>query len=85
MVAVSMQSRLTVTRIESIPSSVNVRHIDELSTRAKEYLYRVVCEDGQIAVDADVKAELARCDVVKFTDYYRISVVEPHASGHVTA
>ncbi|WP_254525527.1 hypothetical protein [Natrinema caseinilyticum] len=85
MVAVSMQSRVTVTPIESIPPTVDVRHIDELSNKAREFLYQVVWEDGQIAVEPEVEAELTRYDVVKFTEYYRITVVEPHASGHVTA
>lgn len=85
MVAVSMQSRVTITPIESIPPTVDVKHIDELSNKARAFLYQVVCEDGQIAVESEVQAELANCDVVKFTEYYRITVVEPHASGHVTA
>ncbi|WP_265108565.1 hypothetical protein [Halosolutus halophilus] len=85
MVAFSMRSRVTVSRIESIPPSLEVRHIDELSDTAKDCFYRVVCEDGQIAVESDVEAELAQYDVVKFTEYYRVSIVNPHANCHVTA
>ncbi|MFC4541430.1 hypothetical protein ACFO5R_05760 [Halosolutus amylolyticus] len=80
-----MNARVTVTRIESIPSSLDVRHIDELSERARDCFYRVVSEGTPVAVDADVEAELAQYDVVKFTEYYRVSLTSSHASGHVTA
>lgn len=80
-----MGSRVTVARIESIPSGVAVRHIDELSDEAKECLFQVVRKDVPMTVDSDVATEFAQCDVIKFTDYYRITITNSHASGHITA
>jgi hypothetical protein len=80
-----MGSRVTVTRIESIPSSLDVRHIDELSEGARDCFYQIVTDGMPVAVESDVETELSQCDVVKFTDYYRVTLADSQASGHVTA
>lgn len=80
-----MPLRVTVSPIESISSRSTVCHVDELSEEAKSYFFRIVREDVPVAVESHVATEFSRWDVVKFTDYYRVSVTNSRTSDHVTA
>lgn len=80
-----MPSPVTVTEIASVPSDASVRHVDELSDRARERLFEILFRDSWTTVESTVASELLRNDVVKFTAYYRITPGESPPDGQTQA
>lgn len=65
-----MGPRLTIERVDGVPSEGRVHHYDELEERAKHRLPEL--EPGTQEVDEETHRALSGCDVVKFTEYYRL-------------
>ena len=61
-----------ITPSERVPDGARVCHFDELDEPAKERLPGLVGGAGATTTDRAFEATARRCDVVKFTDYYRI-------------
>jgi len=59
---------LTVTEVEDLPASADVRHFDELSHRAQRRFLRLL-ERGPVAADGGL---FTAGEIVVFTAYYRI-------------
>ncbi|WP_049895029.1 hypothetical protein [Halopiger xanaduensis] len=68
-----MGQKVTIERIEEVPAESRVCHYDELGEAAKATL-PALTNDGPVAVDGSVAAGFRDCDLVKYTDYYEISV-----------
>ena len=72
-----MTEKVVLSRIERVPPDARVYHYDELPERAKECLPRLIQTDAsELAVSERVVAAFKPYDLVKFTDYYRITVRE---------
>lgn len=68
-----MDQKVTLERIEEVPTESRVWHYDELGEAAKATL-PALANDGTVAVDGSAAEGLRDCDLVKYTDYYEISV-----------
>lgn len=68
-----MSDRITLEQTEDVPADSRVCHYDELDEAAKEQFPQLTADD-RAEVDADAVDGLQRCDLVKFTDYYEVSV-----------
>jgi hypothetical protein len=79
-----MSLQATVTRVESVPSTADICHFDELSEKAKDGLFQLVDNELSGSVTPDIASELAQYDIVKFTEYYQISFTKPATSGSVS-
>ncbi len=76
-----MPEMITLSPVEQVPSDSRVYHYDELPERAKECLPCLVeVDEGDVAVPERICAAFESYDIVKFTDYYRITVREEPAS-----
>lgn len=60
---------------DEIPEGASVCHIDELDEPAKERLPAIAGGDCATTTDRAFESTAESCDVVKFTDYYRIERV----------
>ncbi|MFC4543438.1 hypothetical protein ACFO5R_16020 [Halosolutus amylolyticus] len=73
-----MSQHVTAEPVDDVPADSTVCHYDELGEAAKELFPDLVGESGPDddfdAVDEDAADGLQRCDFVKYTDYYGISV-----------
>ncbi|WP_254525746.1 hypothetical protein [Natrinema caseinilyticum] len=77
-----MTGNVVISQIEHVPSDVRVYHYDELPENVKEYLPRLIRTDtSELAGSQQVVAALEPYDLVKFTDYYRITVREEPLSA----
>lgn len=65
-------------RVDDVPRDSRVCHYDELESPAKERLSALVERDSS-SVGEDVLAGFHCCEIVKFTDYYELSVDRPDA------
>lgn len=68
-----MCAQVTLRQIDDVPDDSRVAHYDELKPRAKEQLFKLV-ETEAPPIQQNVTADLESHDVIKFTDYYEISV-----------
>ncbi len=68
-----MSATVTLERTEDVSDDVRVCHYDELDEAAKEELPALTDAD-EGTVDADVADGFAGCDLVKYTDYYEVSL-----------
>ena len=69
-----MRTQVSLEPVENVPDDSRVCHYDELTEAAKEQ-FPVLAEDrGCVDVDAAAIDALRRCDLVKYTDYYAVSV-----------
>ncbi|WP_120245216.1 hypothetical protein [Halopiger aswanensis] len=68
-----MGQKVTLERIEEVPAESRVCHYDELDEPAKATL-PALANDGTVTVDGAAAADFRDCDLVKYTDYYAISV-----------
>lgn len=68
-----MAQKITLERIEEVPAGSRVRHYDELDEAAKATL-PALANDGAVAVDGSTAEGFRDCELVKYTDYYEISV-----------
>lgn len=68
-----MEHRVTVERLDSVPSSARVCHYDELGETAKQF-FPALSDVASITatIDRDTACAFGGCEVVKFTDYYSI-------------
>ena len=68
-----MSPRLTLERIDEIPNNSRVCHYDELSKDAKEEFPTLARSEGG-SVERSIADGFQECNLVKYTDYYEISV-----------
>ncbi|WP_265108069.1 hypothetical protein [Halosolutus halophilus] len=72
-----MSQNVTLEPVDDVSEDSTVCHYDELSEAAKEQ-FPILTDDGRrndhVDVDDDTIDGLRRCDFVKYTDYYAISV-----------
>lgn len=80
-----MNSQVTISRVESVPSTAQICHVDELSDKAKDCLFQLVDNEPTGSVNPEIASELTQYDAVKFTDYYKIAFTQPATSGSVSA
>ncbi len=72
MQAYTMESDITVERVEPATEATTVHHVDQLSDRERDCLRRLA-RDGQAGgVDLRTAVTLAEYDVIKATDYLRV-------------
>ncbi|OLZ39175.1 hypothetical protein A6E15_17350 [Natrinema saccharevitans] len=72
-----MAEKINLSRVEQVPPDARVYHYDELPERAKTHLPRLVdAEASEVFAPERVAEELEPYDLVKFTEYYRITVRE---------
>jgi hypothetical protein len=69
----TMRDNITVVPIDDVPSDSRVRHYDELGEDAKERFPDLAGSNAS-SVAGSPPDDLLECDVVKYTDYYAISV-----------
>lgn len=80
-----MERQVTVERTTTISDSGDVCHFDELSDSAKDTLTRLVRNDMTTRIEAEAANELVQYDVIKYTDYLKVSYDGPPASGSISA
>lgn len=68
-----MTHSIEMTPIEQIPPDVRVCHVDELGWLAKKHLAECE-EDVPVDVNKRVAEAFECCDIVKYTDYYEVSL-----------
>lgn len=68
-----MEPSVTMRPVDAVSADSRVRHVDELDWPAKSHLSRFE-PDESVDVDESVAEEFRRCDVVKFTEYYEVTV-----------
>ena len=70
-----MDQTIAVERVRDVSEASRVHHYDELDERAKEQFPVLADHDGnRISVDQSVAAAFAECQLVKYTEYYRVSL-----------
>lgn len=69
----TMSPDITLELVEEIPTDSRVCHYDELTEDAKEE-FPVLTEAVDVSVDCSIVAGLRECDLVKYTDYYEITI-----------
>jgi len=72
------QAQITLERVSEVPETASVRHFDEIDDQLQEVVSPVSHrERSTVTVDPFRAALLDECDceIVKLTDYYRISRV----------
>ncbi|MFB6069802.1 MAG: hypothetical protein ABEJ76_02155 [Halanaeroarchaeum sp.] len=70
-----MTPTLRAHEIEDVPAGTRVRHYDELAEDAKE-TFPSVADGGTTVVSPELATRFRDGEVVKFTRYYRIEVLE---------
>lgn len=73
MCSTSMSESITLEPVEEVPPNSRVCHYDELDEPAKETLPSLA-NGTNGAVENAVLESFRGCDLVKFTDYYQVSV-----------
>lgn len=68
-----MNQSVTVREVDTVPTDSRVCHYDELDEGAKEQ-FPALTGDETTAVGRSVANELDRCDLVKYTEYYEVSL-----------
>lgn len=71
MIPTAMQIQLK--KVNDIPKGSRICHYDELSPPAKEHFPQVVGEES-IDLSEQVIDSLEKCEVVKYTSYFEVSV-----------
>ena len=68
-----MGQTITVEGTDCIPADATIYHYDELGENAKHYFPHLLDDEFRTTrLPPAVRRELAACDYVKFTSYYRI-------------
>lgn len=70
---VTMAQEITVRRVDDVPAGSRVCHYDELEEAAKATL-PALANTTEASVDRAVADGLRDCDLVKYTEYYEVSV-----------
>lgn len=73
MAYLTMTTQVELQQIDEVPCCSRVCHYGELKPQAKERFADLV-EYNTSSVEADIGEAFQRCEIVKFTDYYKISV-----------
>lgn len=73
MAYLTMSPQVELQQIEDVPYGARVSHYDELEPRAKERFVDLIDYESA-SVDPEVGEALKQCEIVKFTEYYRIAV-----------
>lgn len=68
-----MSERITLEPVDDVPPDSRVCHYDELGERAKATVPTLTDTDGA-SVDETTVDGFRDCDLVKYTDYYEVSV-----------
>lgn len=68
-----MSPQVTLQQVEEVPADSRVCHYDELEESAKER-FPVIADGETGAVDRSTATQFRECDLVKYTDYYEISL-----------
>lgn len=68
-----MSRTITLEPVENVPSNSRVCHYDELGEDVKEE-FPVLTENADVSVDSTIANGLEGCDLVKYTDYYEVSI-----------
>ncbi|WP_114578803.1 hypothetical protein [Saliphagus sp. LR7] len=68
-----MTSQIILNAVEDVPTDSRVCHYDELGEDAKEE-FPTLTESTDASVDRSVVDELQECDLVKYTNYYEVSI-----------
>jgi len=68
-----MTSSITMQPIDEVSADSRVRHVDELDWPAKSHLSEFEPNES-IDVEEPVADEFRCCDVVKYTEYYAVSL-----------
>lgn len=68
-----MSHEITVRQVEDVPAGARVCHYDELDEDAKATL-PALAGTTETAIDRTVADGLRDCDLVKYTDYYEVSL-----------
>ncbi|SDR11128.1 hypothetical protein [Natronobacterium texcoconense] len=68
-----MGENITLERVDDVPAESRICHYDELGEAAKERL-PALTDEPESAVGGTVVDGFHDCDLVKYTDYYEISV-----------
>lgn len=76
-----MAPRFHIAPAEDIPEGAQVCHYDELAAPAKERLPEVADQSGTVTADPAFESTVESCDLVKFTDYYRIERYSSSTDG----
>lgn len=71
-----MTPDIELQQVDEVPCGSRVCHYDELDPPAKEQFSTLVERDTP-SVGEDVIEGLDSCEIVKFTDYYEISIDRP--------
>lgn len=69
----TMSQQITVERVDDVPAGSRVCHYDELEEAAKTTL-PALANTTEASVDRAVADGLRDCDLVKYTEYYEISL-----------
>lgn len=69
-----MSQNVTLEPVDDVPADSTVCHYDELSEAAKEQFPILTDDECRDGVDDEAVDGLRRWDLVKYTDYYEISV-----------
>ena len=68
-----MHRQVEIEAIDSVPGDSRIVHYDELGSDTKEQFCELAA-GRSVPLPGDTVREFERYDVVKFTDYYRVSV-----------
>ncbi|WP_226008165.1 hypothetical protein [Natrinema salinisoli] len=72
-----MTTWISLSPVERVPRDTHVTHYDQLADQAKNRLPRLLEEDETVSRTPDsVGAMFETHEIVKYTDYYRITVTE---------
>lgn len=69
-----MSPNIMAELVDEIPCDSRICHYDELSEDAKEEL-PAITESSNVLVDKSTADGFGECDLVKYTDYYEISIL----------
>lgn len=68
---------ISISPVERVPHDSRVSHYDQLADQAKNRLSRLLEEDEPVSPTPDsVGAMFETYEIVKYTDYYRVTVTE---------
>ena len=69
-----MSPNIKIRPVEEVPTDSAVCHYDELEEGAKERFPHLATSNGAVSIDHSTATELSAVDLVKYTDYYAVSV-----------
>lgn len=71
----TMSQNVTLRKVEEVPGDSRVCHYDELDEETKERFPTLAANDNDApSVDPEAVEGLECCDLVKYTDYYEVTL-----------